>query len=101
MLVSNIGKAITKKKLAVKFEGNEVLSIDDFGIFACYRSRLVEDKIRKRNAIRQGIISDDVGMENCIKLRINTAEKTLETNKIKLLPKHTGTNSSFLLNLKC
>ena len=35
-LVSNIGRAIIKK-LAVKFEGNEILSIDDFDIFACYQ----------------------------------------------------------------
>ena len=34
-LVSNVGRAIVKK-LAVKFEGNEILSIDDFDIFACY-----------------------------------------------------------------
>ena len=33
-LVSNIGRAIVKK-LAVKFEGNEILSIQDFDIFAC------------------------------------------------------------------
>ena len=32
-LVSNIGRA-TIKKLAVKFEENEILSIDDFDIFA-------------------------------------------------------------------
>ena len=35
-LVSNVGRAIIKK-LAVKFEGNEILSIDDFDILACYR----------------------------------------------------------------
>ena len=35
-LVNNIGRAIVKK-LAVKFEGNEILSIDDFDIFAWYR----------------------------------------------------------------
>ena len=35
-LVSNIGRAIMKK-LAVKFEGNEMLSVDDFDVFACYR----------------------------------------------------------------
>ena len=35
-LVSNIGRVIIKK-LTVKFEGNEILSIDDFDIFACYR----------------------------------------------------------------
>ena len=34
-LVSNIGSAIIKK-LAVKFEGNDILSIDDFDVFACY-----------------------------------------------------------------
>ena len=35
-LVSNISRAIVQK-LAVKFEGNEILCIDDFDIFACYR----------------------------------------------------------------
>ena len=35
-LVSNIGRAIIKK-LVVKFEWNEILSVDDFDIFACYR----------------------------------------------------------------
>ena len=45
--VSNIGRAIIKK-LAVKFEGNEVLSIDDFDVFACYRDLIVEDKVRKK-----------------------------------------------------
>ena len=34
-LVSNIGRAIVKK-LPVKFEGNEIMSIDDFDILACY-----------------------------------------------------------------
>ena len=46
MLVSNIGRAIIKK-LAVKFEGNEILNIDDFDIF-CMLPRPVEDKVRKR-----------------------------------------------------
>ena len=34
-LVSNIGRAIIKK-LAVNFEGNEILSIDNYDVFACY-----------------------------------------------------------------
>ena len=38
MLVSNVGRAIVKK-LAVKFKGNEILSIDDFDMFACYQDR--------------------------------------------------------------
>ena len=33
-LVSNIGRAIIKK-LAVKFEGNEIMSVDDFDVLAC------------------------------------------------------------------
>ena len=48
-LVSNIGRAIIKK-LAVKFEGNEIMSIDDFDVFACYRD-LWKTKSEKRNAI--------------------------------------------------
>ena len=35
-LVSDIGRAIVKK-LAVKFEGNEIMNVDDFDVFACYR----------------------------------------------------------------
>ena len=45
-LVSNIGRAIIKK-LAVKFEGNEILSVDNFDIFACYRD-LWETKLEKK-----------------------------------------------------
>ena len=54
-LVSNIGRAIVKK-LAVKFEGNEIMSIDDYDIFTCYRD-LWKTASEKKNAIRQGIIS--------------------------------------------
>ena len=72
-LVSNIGRAIIKK-LAVKFEGNEIMSVDDFDVLACYRD-LWKTKSEKRNAIHQGIISTDGFMENCIKLRINAGNK--------------------------
>ena len=34
-LVSNIGRAIVKK-LAVKFEENAIMSVDDYDLFACY-----------------------------------------------------------------
>ena len=73
-LVSNIGRAIIKK-LAVKFEGNDILSIDDFDIFACYRD-LWKTKSEKRNAIRQGIVSNGGCTNNCIKLRINVGDKS-------------------------
>ena len=48
-LVSNIGRAIVKK-LAVKFEGNEILSIQDFDMFACYRD-LWKTRSEKRNDV--------------------------------------------------
>ena len=73
-LVSNIGRAIFKT-LAVKFEGNEILSIDNFDIFACYRD-LWKTKSEIRNAIRQGIISNGGCTKNCIKLRINAGDKS-------------------------
>ena len=99
-LVSNIGRAIVQK-LAVKFEGNEILCIDDFGIFACYRD-LWKTKSEKKNAIRQGIISTDGDLTpNCMKLRINAERKFLLLLEIMLLQKHTVTNSPSLLTLKC
>ena len=45
-LVSNIGRAIIKK-LAVKFEGNEIMSVDDFDVLVCYRD-LWKTKSEKR-----------------------------------------------------
>ena len=73
-LVSNIGRAIVKK-LAVKFEGNEVMSVDDYDIFACYRD-LWKRASEKKNAIHQGIISTDGFTVNCMKLRINAKDKS-------------------------
>ena len=63
------------KKLAVKFEGNEILSIDDFDLFACYRD-LWKMKSEKRNVVRQGITSNDGCTPNCIKLRIDAKDKS-------------------------
>ena len=63
------------KKLAVKFEGNEIMCIEDFDILACYRD-LWKTALEKRNAIRQGIIRDDGYTPNCMKLRINAKDKS-------------------------
>ena len=52
-----------------------ILEVDDFDIFTCYRD-LWKTKSEKRDAVRQGIISDDSCMANCIKLRINVKEKS-------------------------
>ena len=68
ILVSNKGRAIIKK-MAIKFEGNEIMNVDNFGILACYRD-LWKTASEKKNAIRQGIISDDSCILNCIKLRV-------------------------------
>ena len=73
-LVSNTGRAIVKK-LAVKFEGNEIMSIDNYDIFVCYQD-LWKIKSEERNAVRQGTISSDGCTENCIKLRINAGDKS-------------------------
>ena len=73
-LGSNIFRAIIKK-LPVKFERNEIMSMDDFDVFTCYQD-LWKTKSEKRNAIHQGIISTDSFMENCIKLRINAGNKS-------------------------
>ena len=79
-LVSNIGRAIIKK-FPVKFEGNEIMSVDDYDIFSCYQD-LWKTKSEKRNAIQQGIISTDGCMENCIKLRINAGDKNVQDKAI-------------------
>ena len=99
-LVSNIGSA-SIKKLAVRFKGNEILSIDDFDIFACDRD-LWKMRMEKRNAVRQGIISSDSCMENCIKLRIDAGDKSTSNKQDnELLKVHTEISSSFLCTLKC
>ena len=63
------------KKLAVKFERNEIMSVDDYDIFACYRD-LWKTASEKRNAIHQGIISTDSFTVSCMKSRINAKDKT-------------------------
>ena len=87
-LVSNIGRAIIKK-LVVKFEGNEILSIDNFDIFECYQD-LWKTRSEKVNAIRQGIISNDGCTINCIKLRINAADKSAGNPRDKAIADTNG-----------
>ena len=54
---------------------NEILSIDDFDILACYQD-LWKTASEKKNAVRQGIISDGGCTPNCMKLRINAGDKS-------------------------
>ena len=90
-LVSNIYRAIVKK-LAVKFEGNEIMNVDDFNVLACYRD-LWKTKSEKRNAIHQGIISTDGCMKNCIKLRIKAGDENNSNAQDKAIADAMGINS--------
>ena len=73
------------KKLAVKFEGNEILSTDNYDMFACYRDLWKTDS-EKRNAILQGIISTDCDITpNCMKLRINAGDKSAGVSQDKAI----------------
>ena len=47
--------------------------------------RSMENKVRKENAIRQGIISTDWCTENCIKLRINAGDKNASNAQDKAI----------------
>ena len=60
------------------------MSVDDFDAFACYRD-LWKTKSEKRNAIHQGIISNDGCMENYIKLRINAGDKSAGNTRDKAI----------------
>ena len=82
-LVSNIGRAVIKK-LAVKFEGNEIMSVDNFDVFACYQ-HLWKTKSEKKNAIWQDIVSSGSCTNNCIKLRINAGDKSTSNAQDKAI----------------
>ena len=97
-LVSNIGRAIIQK-LAVKFEGKGILCIDDFDIFACYRD-LRKTKSGKINAVRQGIISTEGCMPNCIKLRINAGDKSALVTQDKAIADAYGNKFIIPLDLE-
>ena len=72
-LVGNLGRNIIRK-LIVKLEGNEIISIDDYNIlysfYDCWKC-----KTERLNAIFQGIVEADSQMENAIKHRINSGDK--------------------------
>ena len=77
-LVKNLGRNIIRK-LVVKLEGNEILSIDDcdvlFTFYDCWKTAN-----ERRNAVFQGIVDADGQMENAIKHRINAGDKANNAN---------------------
>ena len=77
-LAGNLGRNIIRK-LVVKLEGNEMISIDDYDILYSYYD-CWKCKTERLNAVFQGIIEAEGQTKNAIKHRINATNKA---NKAK------------------
>ena len=71
--VGNLGRNIIRK-LVVKLEGNEIISIDDYDVLYSYYD-CWKTATERCNAIFQGIVETDGQMEGAIKHRINAGDK--------------------------
>ena len=72
-LVGNLGRNIIRK-LVVKLEGNEIISIDDYDVLYSYYD-CWKTTTERRNAIFQGIVEADSQTVSAIKHRINSGDK--------------------------
>ena len=72
-LVGNLGRNIIRK-LVVKLEGNEIISIDDYDILYSYYD-CWKTTTERRNAVFQGIVEAGDQTENAIKHSINATDK--------------------------
>ena len=72
-LVGNLGRNIIRK-LVVKLEGNEIISIDDYDILYSFYGCL-KCKTERLNTVFQSIVEADGQTENAIKHRINAGDK--------------------------
>ena len=72
-LVKNLGRNIIRK-LVVKLEGNEIISIDDYDILYSYYD-CWKCTTERHNAVFQGIVETDGQTENAIKHRINAGDE--------------------------
>ena len=79
-LVGNLGRNIIRK-LIVKLEGNEIISIDDYNVLYSYYD-CWKAATERHNAIFQGIAEADGQTENAIKHQINTGNKADIANDI-------------------
>ena len=77
-LVKNLGRNIIRK-LVVKLEGNEIISIDDYDILYSYYD-CWKCMTERHNAVFQGIVETDGQTENAIKHRINAGDKASNAN---------------------
>ena len=73
-LVGNLGRNIIRK-LVVKLEGNEIISIDDYDVLYSYYDYW-KCKTERLNTVFQGIVEADGQTENAIKHWINATDKT-------------------------
>ena len=73
-LVGNFGRNIIRK-LVVKLEGNEIISIDDYDVLYSYYYDCWKCTNERHSAIFQGIVEADGQTENAIKHRINAGDK--------------------------
>ena len=77
-LVNNLGRAIVKK-ICIRLEGQEILSIDDSDIFFLYSDLwLTENK-------RSDLVYQGIQTENVCKLRIDAGDKDTSKNKDVML----------------
>ena len=72
-LVGNLGRNIIKK-LIVKLEGNEIISIDGYNVLYSYYD-CWKCTTERLNAVFQGIVEANSQTENAIKHRINASDK--------------------------
>ena len=72
-LVGNLGRNIIRK-VVVKLEGNEIISIDDYDILYSYYD-CWKCTTEKHNAVFQGIVETNGQTENAIKHRIDSGDK--------------------------
>ena len=72
-LVKNLGRNIIRK-LVVKLEGNEIISIDDYDVLYSYYD-CWKGTTERANDVFQGIVEADGQTKNAIKHRINAADK--------------------------
>ena len=77
-LVKNLGRNIIRK-LVVKLEGNEIISINDCDIFYSYYD-CWKSTTEMRNAVFQCIVEVGGQTENAIKHRINADDKASNAN---------------------
>ena len=72
-LVRNLGRNIIRK-LVVKLESNDIISIDDYDVLYSYYN-CWKCTTERHNAVFQGIVKADSQTENAIKHRINASDK--------------------------